>query len=259
MAYHAGRMFRRLAPCVALGLLLVASTAAAQRHYSLERPRGEPAGAALQEARSLFLSGSAAVEAGRWADALQSFERSYELSGVSAALYNAATALRSLGRHRDARDAFVQLLSAHSDLDANMRREAEARRTEEAARVAVLSLAGLPSDGRLQVQFDNAALTDTGERPLDIEADAGRHALRVEVPRYRPWQWEGRLTDGQYTTLNVHLELAPVEVETESVFSSPVFWIITGVVVLGAAAATTYFIWDGAQLDPSSNNVVDLR
>src|SRR3972149_6272050 len=120
-----GGMLRRSALFAALGLVLVASTAEAQRRYSLDRPRGEPTPAALQEARSLFLSGSSAVEAGRRAGALQSFERAYELAGVSAALYNAATALRSLGRHRDARDAFLQLLSAHGDLDANLRREAD--------------------------------------------------------------------------------------------------------------------------------------
>lgn len=252
-------MLRLWASSVALGLLLLGSTAHAQRRYSLSRPSGEPTQAALQQARALFLTGSSAVEAGRWADALESFERSYELSGVSAALYNAATALRSLGRHRDARDAFLQLLSAHPDLDANMRREAEARRAEEAARVAVLSLAGLPTDGELSVRFDNVAVPDDGARPLEIEADAGPHALRVDLPRHRPWLWEGRLRDGQYSTLDVRLELAPVEVETQSVFESPVFWIITGAVVLAGAAVATYFIWDGAQLDPGSPNVVDLR
>lgn len=252
-------MLRWLALPAALGLALFGSTAEAQQRYALDRPNGEPTQAALQEARALFVTGSSAVEAGRWADALQSFERSYELSGVSAALYNAATALRSLGRHRDARDAFLQLLSAHPDLDANMRREAEARRAEEAARVAVLSLAGLPVDGELQVRFDNVAVPDNGERPLEVEADSGPHALRVDLPRHRPWLWEGRLRDGQYTTLDVNLELAPVEVETQSIFASPVFWIITGAVVLAGAAVATYFIWDGAQLDPGSSNVVDLR
>ena len=252
-------MVRSSALLAALGLVLIASTAGAQQRYSLERPRGEPSQAALQEARALFLSGSSAVEAGRWADALQNFERSYQLSGVAAALYNVATALRSLGRHRDARDAFLQLLSAHGELDPNMRREAEARRAEEAARVAVLSLAGLPTGGELQVRFDNVAVSDSGERPLEVEADAGQHALRVDLPRHRPWLWEGRLRDGQYTSITVRLELAPVEVETQSIFESPVFWIIAGAVVLAGSAVATYFIWDAAQLEPGSPNVVDLR
>src|SRR5262249_33702379 len=129
---------------VALSALLTASTAVAAPHR-IPGPTSKPSDASIEEARARFSAGNRAVDAGRWADALADFERAYALSGVPAALFNAATTLRALGRHVEARDAFDQLLDAHPDLDPTERDRARAMRSEEQARVATLSLVGLPA------------------------------------------------------------------------------------------------------------------
>lgn len=246
---------------LSIGLVLgstVTSTAALAQQVREPRvrwrpPEGAPGQASLDEARALFLAGSSAVEAGRWSDALSNFERSYALSGVAAALYNAATALRALGRHREARDAFVALFRNHPELDDETSASARTMLAEERSRVAVLSLTGLPENDVI-VRFDEAQTPDLGERPMTIETDAGEHNLRVERAQHEPFLWSGILTDGQRE--EVRVVLTPID--DSGFFGSTVFWILTGVVVLGAGAGVGYYLYDDAQLDPSSPNVINL-
>src|SRR5689334_16940428 len=117
-----------------LALTLLAATAV----------HAQPPDPSLNEARELFRDGLTAMEQGRVADALRAFERSYDLAPNAATLFNVATTLRALGRHRDARDTFDRLLAAPS-LPEDLRTRATEMRRETAARVAVLSLAGLPA------------------------------------------------------------------------------------------------------------------
>ena len=51
---------------------------------------------------------------------------------------------------------------------------------------------------------------------------------------------------------------APV-VDDDSILSSPWFWLVGGVVIAAASVTPAYLIYDGAQLDPGSPNVVDVR
>src|SRR5690606_36962585 len=128
---------------IAGALLLVAGRAQAQSACNVSPTQLE-----VDEARSLFIDGSGDVEGFRWADAIPKFERSYALSCAPSALYNLAMALRALGRHRDARDAFDRLLGDHPDFSGELRELAVRYRREEAARVAVLLLAGIDPDMR---------------------------------------------------------------------------------------------------------------
>jgi tetratricopeptide (TPR) repeat protein len=251
---------RRTALVVALVACSHAVAPPASAQHRLVRPSGTPSAEALRQARDLFVAGSAAVEAGRWADALDKFDRAYALSGVAAALYNAATALRSLGRHRDAREAFDLLLTAHPEIDAALRAESLARREEEAARVVVLALAGIPERVTVEVQLDGVAVRDEGRRPFEVQSDAGQRALRVDARDYEPWRWQGRVQDGQYVTLQVDLRRTPPRSTPSSVFSSPWFWVAVGTAVLAAGAAVTgYVVYQDSLLEPQSPNVVDLR
>lgn len=207
----------------------------------------------VEEARSLFVAGSAAIEAGRWADAVDSFRRSYEVSGVPAALYNMAMALRALGRHREARDAFVILIDEHGpDLPVEMMRNGLVLRREEAERVATLVLEGLAAEPRHGITFDGSDVQDGGERPLAIETDAGTHSLVVRLDGHRAFLWDGALGDGERLALAV--TLAPEVAPRRGVLRRPAFWIVTGVVLL-AGAAVGLWLWDRSQqLDPQSDD-----
>ncbi len=256
------RMGRLLSLC---GVLLLAASAEAQR--------AEPTDAELQEARALFVAGEAAIESGRWADAVERFSRAYELSGVPVALYNVAYSLRSLGRHRESRDTFRRLLRDHPDLDPDLGAESERYLREEEARVAVLSVAGLDAETRYDVRLDVRPIEDDGARPLRIDADPGGHTLTIRSPATEPYIWEGTLAEGQ--ELTVEAELVPARIgggevgggggggpvtppDEGGLLSSPWFWIAVGVVVLGAGAGVGYLLYQDAQLDPQSRRVYEL-
>jgi tetratricopeptide (TPR) repeat protein len=220
----------------------------------------------MQEARSLFVAGVAAVDAGRWADAIRSFSRAYELSGRPIALYNVAFALRALGRHVEARDAFERLLRLHGpDLDDTRRRESEGFLREERARVATLQLVGLSHDLRYGVRLDGDGVEDDGDRPLSLEVDPGDHALVVGADGFEDFLWEGDVGDGQRLEVRVTLEAIPVvsgggggDEDDGGILSSPVFWIVAGVLVAGGAAVAGYVLWQDAQLDCEVSRCVEL-
>ncbi|WP_053238430.1 tetratricopeptide repeat protein [Sandaracinus amylolyticus] len=206
--------------------------------------------AEVEEARALFVAGSAAVESGRWADAVSSFERAYEITGAPSALYNLGLALRALGRHRDARDAFDRLLTAHTLDDAELRREVEQMRTEEAARVAVLELVGLDADARHAIRFDGRDVADDGARPLDVETDAGAHTLIAEREGFRPFVWEGELADGERRAVRALFE----PVATASASDDTALHVVLVVSAIAAVAAggaiLGYVLYEDAQVRP---------
>lgn len=121
-------------------------TAAAERGAEAEQPAGasEGSGAAPaatpnrdnpadriawerreQEARRYFLAGRQAYQEGRFETALKYFEKSYELSGRPALLWNIATAADRLRRTDRAIEAFELFLAAEPD--SPLRPQVEAR------------------------------------------------------------------------------------------------------------------------------------
>jgi hypothetical protein len=265
---------RRKASIVRLGraaivawLLAVSTASAAPKRVAA--PAVDPSPASIEEARARYSVGNRAVEAGRWADALIEFERAYALSGVPSALFNVATTLRALGRHVEARDAFDQLLTSHPKQDPADRKRALALRQEEQGRIATLQLDNLEAGHDVSVWVDGHPAPDDGARPLVLEVDPGRHALRIERPRYRIFTWKGDLGDGDKRAVRVELEVEPLAVVVPpikpppapgGVLRSPVFWTIVGVVVVGAGAAGTWWGVSGRdqRLAPGSPNVVHL-
>ncbi len=213
--------------------------------YQLARPDGEPTEADLERALGLYEDATAELDAARWADAARLFAEVYRLSGLAAALFNHATALRSLGRHRDARDAFRQLLGQHPELSDERRSDAEARMREEAGRVALVLVAGLDDAPNARVTFDGAAVPALSH-PVEIETDPGPHAVGVQRPGFSPWRRELTLGDGERETVRVELEA----LDTEEVYESPWFWTILGAVLLGGGIAIGLLVQDGVQLEP---------
>jgi len=234
-----------------------ASLAEAQQPYRLAGPEGQPTEADIQRARDLFVSGTEDADLGRWADALGKFAEAYRLSGIGAALYNAATTLRSLGRYREARDAFDQLLEQHADdLDDEMRLSARELRVEVAGRVARLDVLDLPEAPDLRLRLDGARLTDDGSRPLSLETDPGRHALRVELPQHEPYLWEGSLGDGERQVVRV--VLTEIEVETGATVRNAVLGTLAAALVVAGAIVAVVLLTGDEGLQPESDNVVRL-
>lgn len=228
----------------------------------------QPAGD-VREARARFLAGAAAVEAGRWADAVENFERSYELSGAPSALYNLALALRALGRYVAARDRFDDLLRV-DDVGGEIRQSARDLRAEVARRIATVHVEGLPRRGEVDVRLDGRPVTDPGTRPLEVATDPGDHTLVAEREAHQPFVWEGRLDDGQQEYLQVRwipirsagsAPFDPIEAppERRSIASRPAFWIVLGVVLAGAAVTLGVLLGGGDRVQPLSDMPVDIQ
>ena len=119
--------------------------------------------------------------------------------------------------------------------------------------------------GELRVFVDGGETPDPGDRPLAIEIDPGKHALRVEESKSKPFTWEGTFKDGEKKSVPVKLvpipkapPPAPVQPPPEkssSIFASGWFWVATGVVLAGAATGA-YFYDRSKQLEPESGTVV---
>lgn len=234
-----------------------------------EPPReGSPAASdprTLEEARAAFAEGVDAAAAERWPDAERAFERAYELSRVGAALYNLGFAYRARGKYTAAREAFARVLRDHLELDPGQRAEAERILAEVEARIARLRLAGFAPRGDDVVRLDGAVVSPLPAPPV-LETDPGSHALRVERRDHLPFEWSGRLRDGEEQTVEVELVPRPARSpsssgerdEGSSVLSSPVFWILTGVVVAAGVGAAVYFTYDDQTVEPLATRRVDL-
>ncbi|MBX3246995.1 MAG: hypothetical protein KF901_07430 [Myxococcales bacterium] len=236
-------------------LVALTDVARAQEPARWARPPGEPSEAALREARERYVEGTDLAAEGRWADALEAFTVAYERSGVAAALFNVATTLRSLGRHRDARDAFDQLLSGHPEADPEMRADATRLRTEVAVRVALVLIGGVPREPGLELWIDGARRALDDARPVVAEVDPGPHALRLELDRHAPWLWEGTLGDGERLALEADLTPLP----ERSSRRRPALWATLAVLVVAGLAVGAYFVFfHDRGLEPLSPNTIRL-
>lgn len=229
---------------------------------------------ARDEAREAFQRGSEAAQEERWADSEREFRHAYDLSHSTSALFNRAVALRALGRHVEARDAFDTLLSDEGALDPAVREQVTHLRGESAARVARIVLDGLDAPGgRQRILLDGEGAADAGPRPLELEVNEGHHTILVEQSGFDSFRWSGDLSAGGRVTVQVSLlaHAAPtnsvVVVERvrepevpagPSVLEEPWFWILVGLVVLGAAAGTITGLMLDAQLRGESLVVFTL-
>jgi len=249
---------RALAFSLVLLLSLTVGSAAAQR--------ARPSEANVTEARALFIAGQAAVDSERWADAVDSFRRAYLLVHAPSALYNVAYALRALGRHRESRDAFEQLLTEHENLSEQLLRDSRRYLEEERARVAVLMLMGLDPDSTYTVRLDGAGRADDGQRPLLVEADPGSHTLTVRAPGVdQPFVWEGEVSEGAHVRVPLRFEELATgggeegpEESHGGVLRSPIFWTIVGVLVVGGAVSAGLLLRGRDTVSPESDRVYNL-
>lgn len=248
---EAGRLRRGLLACLTLACFLQPFSAQAQE------PQCTPSEQDLQEAQALFIAGSTAVDSGRWADAIDSFERAYALSCRVAALYNLAMALRALGRHREARDTFDRLVRVHPEIPDDLRETVANFRREEANRVAVLELAGIAPELDPEVSFDGQTVRHGGSRPILIETDAGSHSLVARIPEHQPFLWEGQLSDGQREIIDVVFQ--PIPTAEGGIDPFVVIGPVLAAVAVGVAIGVGLYLQDEAQLRGHSPRMVTIE
>lgn len=242
-----------LARLVLLVALLPASSALAQTC-------GEHATASER-----FACAAQAAEDGLWADALTQFQALYEETHAPSALFNVGIAFQSLGRHREARDAFDHLMRDHAaDLDDETRTEAARQYGTEAARVARVRLHDVPHpsssgwDATLRVRLDGRTLSVGDDEPLVLEADPGAHGVSVTQDAHEEFVWEGTLADGQSLDLDVTMPLLPVS--SRPIYEEAGFWIaiVLGACAIAGGAVLGWWLQQDAQLDTRGGFVIPV-
>jgi hypothetical protein len=186
-------------------LLAAPATAAAQA-------RPEPADGPADEARADFQRGIAALEDGRFTDALAAFDRSYEARRVASVALNLGVTLRALGRLREARQRFRDFLAlASPQQHARHDVEVVAYLAAIERQVGRVRVSGIDlGDTVLRVNQHRERLDGRGE----TEIDPGDHLLTIESAGYEPVQ------------RTVHVE-AGETAEVPVVPTRPAGWIFT--------------------------------
>jgi hypothetical protein len=145
-------------------ILLVTSTAFATSDAEKER------------ARKLFDEGNAAIDTGKYVDALEKFRGAYAIWPNAKILLNIATTLRALGRNAEAADAYEQYISAP---DADPKKRDEVKGILETLDKTVGKLRLKPAT-KMRVLVDGRLIGDT-DGILTVRVEPGVHVVVCET------------------------------------------------------------------------------
>jgi hypothetical protein len=207
-----------------------------------------------------FACASQAAEDGLWEDALHEFQQLYAQTHAPSALFNVGIAFQSLGRHREARDAFDLLMREHAaELDDETRNEAARQYGTEARRVARLRLFDVPRDDEsVRVRLDGRTVSIADGEPLELEADPGAHGVTVSETGHSDFDWEGALSDGQ--ALELHVLLPALPSTPHEIYEDWGFWVavVVGACAIAGASVLGWWLQEDAQLDPRGGFVIPV-
>ena len=166
---------RKLRPAVVTSVIVLCAagfTSASERDPSTQAEGGA---AQQSEARGLFQEGVAELDLGRYAEALDYFQRAYSLWDSPKILLNIATTLRALGENAKAATAYARYLERAEP--GNPRRE----EVEQALREVSVELARIvwPSQpGLARIWLDDVEISAIAGREVWVEP--GEHLLVAE-------------------------------------------------------------------------------
>jgi len=221
-----------------------------------------PTAAETTLAREQFRAGVDAARSGRWWEALEAFTRAYELAPRPLTLLNLAGAQVETGHLVEGAESYRRFI-----------REAEGRAAEQvpAAEEALASVE--PRIARVRLEISNLArrdLVELDDAPLseavlgaELPVNPGEHVVRVERAEQEIARESFSVEEGErrLTPVQLELPLAPLEAEEGgsdggggSIFASPWFWVIVGVVVVGTAIGIGVAVASGGQ-DPFAGNI----
>jgi hypothetical protein len=164
----------------------------------------------LKAARELFQDAFKDEQDKRYDAALEKFQRVASVKESASVRYRIASVLESLGRLREARDAFRALVAAKWTLPANEQEIADSSAERAHAldkkipRLLIRLQDNPPPDAR--VTIDGAAVpASTTVRP--IELDPGEHLVQASAPTARSSETKVTLVDGAEVAVTVVLPI----------------------------------------------------
>jgi hypothetical protein len=220
-------------------------------------------------AREQFRAGVQAAQDGRWQDAADAFQRSYELSPRPLTLLNLAGAYAQTAHLVEAVEAYRMFLMERQGVTARMRSDAEAQLADIEPRVprARISVMGI-EEGDV-VRLDEYELSAASlEQPLPV--NPGAHTVLLERPGHEPivvtFQAEesavadvlvdGRAPEPDPDGPGPGPGPGPIGGEPQggrSIFEEPAFWIVLGAVLVAGGVVTGVVV--GTQGSPTVGNL----
>jgi hypothetical protein len=206
---------------------------------------GQPTAVDQKKGKALFEQGLALSDEGKWAEALEVFQKSDEAAPSPVVQFNIAATLRALGRYVESNQRLERLISqsqgSKTPIKPGLRKDIDQLQREVKEKIVVLRLQVDPEGA--EVQVDGSPLKASSEGK--IELDPGKHVFLVKKEGYDttsvtktlgPSDTEMRVTAPRSRVIETVVE-KPVEVEVERPFYTRFwFWAATGAVVVGSAA-----------------------
>ncbi len=159
------------------------------------------------DAREAFDRGLAAIEAGRFADAVTLLRDSLELSPRAPTAFNLGVALRGVGDALESRAIFDRLLAGEfGSLPPGSGSQVRWLRAEVGAEVCTITVSLNPVPGRV-VSLDGVSMDETEAGTFEAESNPGAHVLRVSAPEHRTEVSRLSLESGEHR--RVELQLTP--------------------------------------------------
>jgi tetratricopeptide (TPR) repeat protein len=231
-------MLRALAAVAALLVFLLATSVALAQKASPESRR----------AKALFEEGIALSDEGKWAEALEAFQKSDELVPSPTVKFNIAATLRALGRYVESKDVAEQIMKAAETAKPPLKPQLVADVKKLLAdvydKIVALTVKLDPPDAKLAIDGAEARPLADGR----LELDPGRHVFVVSAPGYETTTITKTLSaDDTELTLMTPKTEAPRVVERRvpgkkegggAFYESAWFWSVTGAVIAGAVVVT---------------------
>ena len=247
----------RLALLLAITSLGVSASAAAQ----------SPSPATVEEAREHYQRGMDAVDDARWDDACEAFATAYDLVPRPLILFNLGGAQMEAGRLVDALSSYRRFLESAETESSEFVAEARAAvaRLERSVPRVTLRAPGAPAGSEVRLDGATVSASDLGS---EIPVNPGEHL--AEVARGAEILASETFEAGDGERLEIELEVdaaledtgpRPFETgetaddDSGSVLSSPVFWVVVGVVVIGGAVTAGVLLSGDEPEDPYVGNL----
>lgn len=167
---------------------------------------------AKERAAAAYREGSAAFKAGRFAKALESFEKAYKLDPSPILLYNLARAYEEMGNAEKAIENFELYLARVPDAPDRAEVETRIRVTRKMMERGAPSAAAARPRLTIDSHPPGAVIwiddLHAGRTPLEVEATVGRHTVRAALEGHAAATREVDVEAG--ARVGVTLQLVPI-------------------------------------------------
>ena len=217
----------------------------------------------MGEARTFFEQGIHMADDQRWGEAIEFFKRSLAIVERPSTLFNLGSSYLRVGKPVEAEETLLRFMRV-SDPQADAQQRTQAQRLVQEAHGAIATLAVEVTPSAAELRIDDVLVVDS-THPISL--DPGSHSLVASATGYAPAREQISVLTGERATRHIDLvvlpaaAIAPAQVARadeptmrtqpvarpfsesapeprSTIWSSPVFWTIVGVVVVGAAVGT---------------------